>query len=364
MKKIVVSGYFGFDNSGDDAILKAMVADFKKFNKEIELTALSKNPKKTKKVYGIDAVDRFKISEVYKALGNCHILLSGGGSLLQDFTSTRSIIYYLAVIIMAKMRGKKVYVYANGIGPIDKGFSRFLTKIVLNRVDYITLRDDLSEEFVKDMGVKNKNIEVTADPVFSLDPADENRVREILELENITLTDKTIGFCLRDYENSASLKMKFVEVVDRLIEDGYDVLLVPFHMPRDNVYLKEILELSKHRDKVSLVEGTYSAGELMGIFKKLKLLVAMRLHSVVYGANVSLPMVGVIYDPKVRAMVRELGIKESVEVRDFSADELYEKINKTLLNLEDSKNILEENTEKMRKKAQRNVEIALELLEK
>lgn len=364
MKKIVISGYFGFDNSGDDAILKAMVADFKKINNDLSITALSNNPKKTKEVYGINAVNRFKVSEVWKALSECDIFLSGGGSLLQDFTSTRSIIYYLAVILMAKMRKKKVYVYANGIGPIDKGFSRFLTKFVLNRVDYITLRDSLSEEFVKNLGVKNKNIEVTADPVFSLESATDKRVKEILEIENIKLTDKTIGFCLRDYENSESLKIKFAEVVDMLIEDGYDVLLVPFHMPRDNVYSKEIAKLSSYRDKVQVVENTYSAGELMGIFKHLKLLVAMRLHSVIYGANVNLPMVGVIYDPKVRAMVHELGIKESVDVKDFTSKELYEKINKTLLNLENRKKILEKNTETMRQKAHKNVEIAMDLLEK
>ena len=102
MKKIVVSGYFGFDNSGDDAILKAMVEDFKKLNRDIEIRALSKNPEKTRRVYGINAVDRFSLKELVKALRDADLLLSGGGSLLQDITSTRSIIYYLSVIIIAK----------------------------------------------------------------------------------------------------------------------------------------------------------------------------------------------------------------------------------------------------------------------
>lgn len=363
MKKLVVSGYFGFDNSGDDAILKAMVSDFKKLNKDISITALSNNPSKTEEIYHINAVDRFKVTEVWKTLKESDMLLSGGGSLLQDFTSTRSIIYYLAVILMAKIQGKKVYVYANGIGPIDKGFSRFLTKFVLNRVDYITLRDKLSEKFVKNLGVKNNNIKVTADPVFSLDVVSKMRVDEILKFEEITLTDKTIGFCLRDYKEDESLKIKFAQVVDKLIDDGYDVLLVPFHMPRDNVYSRDIAELSKNKDKVQVVKNTYSAGELMGIFNRLKILVAMRLHSLVYGANVNLPMVGIIYDPKVRAMVNELGIMEAVEVNDFSADELYLKVKRTLDNLESSKFTLAKNTEIMRKKAQTNIEIALELLE-
>lgn len=363
MKKIVVSGYFGFDNSGDDAILKAMVEDFKKLNREIKMTALSNNPEKTKEVYGIDAVNRFSLPELYNALKDADLLLSGGGSLLQDITSTRSIIYYLSVIILAKILRKDVYVYANGIGPIDKKINRILTKWVLNKVSYITLRDELSYKFVRDLGVVNKNILVTADPVFTLKAAEDERVEEILRDEGIAITNKTLGFCIRDYKNDESIKEKFAKTIDYLIESGYDILLVPFHNPRDNVYSREVAEKCKHREKVMLIEKSYSAGELMGIFKKLKLLLAMRLHSLVYAASVNLPMVGIIYDPKVEAMVKELGISEAVNVEDFTPEELFEKVKKALLNLDERREVLSKNTEKMRNESKRNVEIALRFLD-
>ena len=111
-----------------------------------------------------------------------------------------------------------------------------------------------------------------------------------------------------------------------------------------------------------LIENTYSAGELMGIFKKLRLLAAMRLHSLVYAASVNLPMVGIIYDPKVEAMVEELGIKEAVDVENFTAEELYEKTLLALDNLEERRQVLGENTEKMRQESKKNVDIALRLL--
>lgn len=363
MKKIVVSGYFGFDNSGDDAILKAMVEDFKKLNREIKMTALSNNPEKTKEVYGIDAVNRFSLPELYNALKDADLLLSGGGSLLQDITSTRSIIYYLSVIILAKILRKDVYVYANGIGPIDKKINRILTKWVLNKVSYITLRDELSYKFVRDLGVVNKNILVTADPVFTLKAAEDERVEEILRDEGIAITNKTLGFCIRDYKNDEFIKEKFAKTIDYLIESGYDILLVPFHNPRDNVYSREVAEKCKHREKVMLIEKSYSAGELMGIFKKLKLLLAMRLHSLVYAASVNLPMVGIIYDPKVEAMVKELGISEAVNVEDFTPEELFGKVKMALLNLDERREVLSKNTEKMRNESKRNVEIALRFLD-
>ena len=100
----------------------------------------------------------------------------------------------------------------------------------------------------------------------------------------------------------------------------------------------------------------------MGIFRKLKLLAAMRLHSLVYAASVELPMVGIIYDPKVDAMVKELGIEESIDVENFTPEELFDKIKLALENLEERRKVLSEKTEEMRQESKRNVEIALDLL--
>lgn len=364
MKKILFSGYFGFDNSGDDAILKAMVDDFKKLNIDIELKAFSNNPVKTEKIYDIKSADRFNLSHLIANLKETDLFISGGGSLLQDVTSTRSLAYYLFLIFLAKILGKKVYVYANGIGPINKPFNRFMTKIILEKVDFISLRDKLSYDFVKKLKLKNKNIKVTADPVFSLEPISDKKTEEILAKEGIKISQNTIGICIREWKKAQDLKEKLAYVCDYLVEMGYDVLLVPFHMPRDNVYSMELAKLCKNKDRISTITKTYKAQELMGIFRKCKLLLAMRLHSVIYAAVVNLPMVGLIYDPKVRAMVDELGISEYVDVENFTTDELIDQVKKALDNLEQRRIILEKNTNKKKEKAKENISIALELLNK
>ena len=124
VKSVLMSGYYGFDNSGDDAILKAVVKDLKKLNDDLSITVLSKNPKKTEEMYPVKAVNRFSVRDVINAIKSTTMLISGGGSLLQDVTSSRSLWYYLAVMAMAKMYNKPVMVYANGIGPINKKFNR------------------------------------------------------------------------------------------------------------------------------------------------------------------------------------------------------------------------------------------------
>ena len=156
-RSILMSGYYGFDNSGDDAILKAIIKDIRAMDDSVDIVVLSKDPAKTKSMYNVKAVDRFNLREVIMPQRIPHYI-NGGGSLLQDITSTRSLLYYLALMMLAKLFRKPVMVYANGIGPIKRKFNRYLTRLILNRVDLITLRDEDSREYLRKMKVENANI--------------------------------------------------------------------------------------------------------------------------------------------------------------------------------------------------------------
>jgi glycosyltransferase involved in cell wall biosynthesis len=90
---VVMSGYYGFGNAGDEAILQSIHQNISGTGGDISITVLSNDPEDTKNRYGYNAVNRFKLLSVFKALRNCDALVSGGGSLLQDHTSTRSRFY-------------------------------------------------------------------------------------------------------------------------------------------------------------------------------------------------------------------------------------------------------------------------------
>ena len=196
-KKVVISGYYGFNNSGDNAILKAIVKELRKADSSLEITVLSKNPSETEQVYKINAVNRFKPIEIIKAIKGCDLFISGGGSLLQDVTSTRSILYYLGLMRIAKFFRKPVMVYANGIGPINRRINRLWTKNILNKVDFITLRDENSRIFLEELEVTNKRIKVTADPVFTLEASQDSVVDNIFKTERIPQDKPLVGVSIR-----------------------------------------------------------------------------------------------------------------------------------------------------------------------
>ena len=126
--KIAVSGYYGFNNFGDEAILKTLVQELKLYSTEI--TVFSKSPALTSSRLGVSAVYTFDFFNIFRTLKSVDVLISGGGSLLQDSTSLKSLFYYLGVILVALFFRKKVVIFAQGIGPINNFLGRFLTKFM------------------------------------------------------------------------------------------------------------------------------------------------------------------------------------------------------------------------------------------
>ena len=361
-KRIVISGYYGFDNSGDDAILKAIVTGLKSSREDLDIIALSNNPKATEEVYGIKAVDRFKIGEVKKVMKNCDLFISGGGSLLQDITSTRSLIYYLSLMKLAKFYGRKVMVYANGVGPIDGRINRFLTKKILEKVDLITLRDQESRDFVESLKISNKNIHVTSDPVFSLSPIAREEALEILRHEGIDQDKNFVGIAIRDWKNRDKLVDYMAKLSDYMVEK-YDVnvILIPMHYPED---LDISMDIASKGKKVYVLREKYSVEEVMGIIRELDMIVAMRLHSLIYAATQEVPMVGIIYDPKIVGFLNSIDVKHMLDIEDLDYDLLLGNIDEVMENKEKLKIDLKNQEEILKEKALKNIDMAIELLEK
>jgi polysaccharide pyruvyl transferase CsaB len=165
----LIVGYYGYSNSGDEAILSSICHDINQLEHKAKITVLSHNPESTINEYDVASCNRFNFFKVVKAIKCTDIVLMGGGSLLQDGTSSRSLYYYLFILKLASIFKKKVMLYANGIGPINKVFNRKMTTRIVNKVELITLRESLSLEQLQLLGINKPAIHVTADPVFNME---------------------------------------------------------------------------------------------------------------------------------------------------------------------------------------------------
>lgn len=304
MHRVVVAGYYGYDNAGDEAIAEAVVYALRQLAPDLHITILSAQPARTRARLSVDAVDRFSLQGVLGELARCHLLIFGGGSLLQDVTSFRSLLYYQAIFALALALGKPVAVYANGLGPIRSRLGRLVTARLLCRARMVSLRDRHSWEEAHRLGVRTPLL--TADPAFLLPPAPAPEVEEIRKMEAwYHLPRPRVGVAPRNWPASPGFVSELAGALDSLAREGASLLFIPMQWPQD---MEAIGAIRAHMTAPSLVlSGRYGPRQLLGLMNDLDLVIGMRLHALVFAAAGGVPVVGISYDPKVDSFLAEVG---------------------------------------------------------
>ena len=360
--KVLMSGYYGFNNAGDDAILLSIYSNIKKQNENIDVTVLANKPEITGKKYGIKMADRINILSIIKAVRNCDLLLSGGGSLLQDRTSTRSLIYYLSIICLSKFFGKKVMLYANGIGPVEKPSNRRLVKRVVSKADLITLREENSLEELRNMGVENKNAVVTADPVFTLESVSKERSNEILKESGVPSDKPMIAVSVRNWKNIDNFAADLAGLCDKITEKtGHNVVFVSMQVPNDTNISKKVM--SKMQTKAYCLNDGYTPIELMGVIGLMDMVISMRLHTLIFAANQRVPMLGFIYDPKIEYYLQLFDMPSGGDINEYNMDLAFNKTKDILDNKDAYVEKLSKTADIMEQKSEENVMYLLKLLQ-
>jgi len=361
--KIMISGYYGFNNTGDEAILKSMVGAFKEKVPQIKITVLSQSPLQTSQVYKVKAINRLHLIDILRCLRNTDLFISGGGGLLQDSTGKGwSILYYLGLILVAKIVKVSVMIYAQGIGPVNKQINKKLVKWILNKVDLITVRDNPSKELLENLGVLKPSIYVNSDPVFLLKKKNLNNVidshpfiQQLINSDDRPL----IGVSVREYKgNGLDSKRIFAQVADYLIEKyKAKIIFFPFKFDEDVHISEEILSLM--RNKAEVLKIKLEPEELLSVLSRLFLVVGVRLHSIIFSSMANIPFIAFNYDPKVKYFVEDLGLSEVLleTGESISLKNIQKKIEYIRENNDKIKDILLEKANNLEEKALVNNEL-------
>lgn len=357
----IISGYYGFKNIGDDAMLKAIIDNLRLYHKDIRIMVLSKNPLETRQTYNVDSINRFNILKIIAAMRKSKLFLNGGGNLLQDNTSTRSLLYYLGMIWLSKKNGMKTMIYANGIGPLNKKNNRKLTRKVVNQVDVITLREKLSHKEIQNLNIEKPQISLTADPAVTIEAACEEKVNKILIKENIDPNGKFIGFSVRKWSDYEKYQTVISKVADYVCDTyGVKPLFIPMHYPNDLLIIDDIT--AKMKNKCYVIRNKYNVSEMLGIIGRTQLLIGMRLHALIFAASLKVPLVGLVYETKVEGFMQYINQPSAGHISSLEFDKMIETIDYVWNKKDIIRKELDEITEILRGKALENAKIALELI--
>ena len=363
--KVLLSGYYGFSNAGDDAILQSIHEGILSAADQVDITVLSNNPAATTAQYGLPALPRFRFWTVLGALRHCDALVSGGGSLLQDRTSTRSILYYLSLMQGAHLLGKPVMLYANGIGPVQKPANRRRVKKVVDRATLVTLRDANSAQELIAMGVTRPQLHVTADPVFNLDAAPQKRAQELLQACGIEPEKPFAVVSVRPWQDTERFFKALAQVCDDLhAQYNMQILFLPMQPAADTA-----ASLAVGRQMTApycLLDGgetSLTPADLMAVLGEAQLSLAMRLHTLIFAAHMATPVLGLVYDPKVASYLEELNMPSAGDVSAFSAEQAKAQIDTLMGDYEAVCKRLETTAAALGRAALNNDRLLLEMLE-
>ena len=334
MKGVLISGYYGFNNTGDEAMIETMSIELAK--KNYRLVVLSSNPDRTKELYNVEAYDRYNFFSIVKAIKNTDILVSGGGTLFQDITSKKSIWYYLGIVILAQLMGKKICIAYQGMGPINTKFYRWLTKTTLNKksVKLIALRDKQAYEYAREMGIKEEKMVLSSDMIFMMKPPAKERSLKILNdnVHNHTEGEKLIGFSVREWKDKDRTDL-FAEVADKLVEKyNARIVFFPFHKPKDAEISKIIMHKMKHEDKTVLIPNRYLPSEILGTMGLMDVNIGVRLHALVFSALMNVPTVGISYEPKIDGFLEMINMTPVCTYENISVEKIMEKVDSFMQN--------------------------------
>lgn len=378
IQKVFIVGYYGFENAGDEAILRAIVTDLRALRPDLSVTAVSGNPARTNEIHGIAAISWHDSVAIFDAVSEADLTIVGGGGIFHDYwgfdpdlflTDRQSgIAFYTAPAVLAALLGKPLMLYAVGVGPLLSGHAKRFTRVACEAACAITVRDADSRRWLESIGVRGERITVTADPVFTLSPEDRGGGLDALLPPGTDARKPLVAVSVRDWDagvDSSFWEREFAAGLDRfLASEGGTVVFVPFgRLPgkreNDQAVSERVQSLMRRRDNTAVISRDLRPDELLKFFGSCDLTVGMRLHSVMFSALNHVPFVAVSYDPKVISFVERIGATDVIDIGSLEADVLARAMSHALAGTAEFRATLPEKLGTLAGLARQNAEIAL-----
>ncbi|MFA4015227.1 MAG: hypothetical protein RUDDFDWM_000305 [Candidatus Fervidibacterota bacterium] len=311
--RILLIGYFGHGNLGDEMMLHAFLYGLRDRVK-FSACAISGSPDETRQMHSIAAINKFNIASIVEFMRKADVVVGCGGSLLQDATSFRSLAYYVGLIVLSRSLGVAPVLLAQGLGPLRRRISRHLAALALRRCLLITFRDEVSLELAKKLCAVHDKAFLTADLAFILTPPYEAKPPQ----ENLWL-----AVAMRPWRGVDEV---LAHVADGILQLKHRISAVRcISFSRDDIEVSEKLSLLLKQMKVEVV-APRSIEELWEAMKSVHLLIGSRLHSLILACMLGIPSIAISYDPKVEAFMKGWASRFCIPWEGVSSDAVKERL--------------------------------------
>lgn len=334
MKKLLLFGYYGEGNLGDDLLLESLI---KNFHSRFYLGILTKKNDSIGRTSNVRIFDKFSF-EILKGIMWSDIVIGGGGGIFQDKTSLRSFYYYFFVVFLALLLKKRVFLLGQSFSPLRFKINEILLKKLLNCCEAIYLRDSFSKKYLEKIGVKPHKIKLSTDLSLLIDfPEYDNE------------KGNALGINLRSWRGF-EFKEKDLETFLNNIAKNFEKIYFFSFQQEDYQVCKRLLGNLKSK----VIPVSPNDPNFWKYFSSCSLFIGMRLHSCIISMSLGIPFIAITYDEKVKAFCEEIGWKYFVENFDF--DKILSYIKELEGNFLENRKLLLSHREFLREKIRRDME--------
>lgn len=307
--KVLIYGYYGFKNLGDELILSKIIEDIKSIDSKAEITVCTGDVDYTRRIHGISGINRFSPDALEDAVKDSDVVVVGGGGLMHEYFGIDikdifnhfgyKVAAYAIPALMAKSLQKPVFYWCHGVGPIFTEEGRNFTRWFYTLSDFTTLRDEDSYAILKKIYPEVKNVYIDTDPVMSLDVS-----RFVKPLPFEFPQDRVkIGINIRPWLGIEGIIENISAALRELYEENKDIVIVPIPFDLDLSQDQKILR----KLVASMPEGSVfeyglekleTPEEVISLMNRIDFFIGMRLHSIIVSSLLKIPTLSISYDLK------------------------------------------------------------------
>ncbi|MEE2528800.1 polysaccharide pyruvyl transferase family protein [Pseudarthrobacter sp. J75] len=340
-RKVILSGFYGANNLGDEMILKSISDRLAEADPSIQVFVGAENALQVEKSHGLQAFKRTDHHAASQVVRTASAVVVGGGGLWHDHTIQRaggiasfflgapmSIAGFGILPSMGKLLGIPFYTVGLGVGPLTDADARLLVKDLALKASAINVRDMESKELLSDVGVPDGLVTVSPDTVYAVDlssaAATASPPAELLELKEQGYT--LVGLNLRHWKaaDGAAWHAQLLSAVEKLSATRkIAVVGLPMQLgaSHDEHCLAEFCAALPQHIPSLVLGGDFGLREYIGALSAVDSLIAMRLHAALIAHRLGTPVMGLSYDPKVRRHYEEVGAADlCVDIENSAAD--------------------------------------------
>lgn len=352
MARIVLAGYLGCGNLGDDAVMLGVMDRLG----DHDFTVLSGAPSDTNQNFGIRSVDRKSMREVDQAIQDSDAILFPGGSIFQDVTSAKSTIYYNGLVKMAKKHKKKVIFLNQGVGPLKSWIGKKQALAAFSAADLVTVRDPGSMTVLREIGL-NKKVFLGADSAFLM----TEPIREGDEGKYGVGGMPSVAIAPRPaLSKGVDVVTLFGETCRMLFQAGFAPNLIEMDSHEDGPLISAISKQQGGRIPEIKRLGTPRMSQLR--LARMECVIAMRLHAGILATTVGVPPLMISYDPKVAAFSKMIDIGNALPLDSLTPQRLFEAFQTHHKAMDKMRPIVQKKRKELLAEAMQSIELANQIL--